>query len=71
MTVEVVVVGSVIGCHIANSDVAPGSCVKRERWRVMLTWNNENGDDDMRRHHLDNVACPLMCQVIVIRPLCW
>ena len=36
MVEVVVMVGSVIGCHVANSDVAPGSCVKRERWRVML-----------------------------------
>jgi hypothetical protein len=32
----------------------------------VLTWINMDSDDDMHRHHLDNVACPLTCQVVAI-----
>jgi hypothetical protein len=31
----------------------------------VLTWINDS-DDNMRRHRLDDVACPLACQVIAI-----
>jgi len=51
-------------------------------WPLLLVWEKERGwggtltlinmnSDDMCHHHLDDVACPLMCQVIVVHPLGW
>jgi hypothetical protein len=34
---------------------------------LLLTWNNEDSDNDLRRHHLDHVARPLTCPVVAIR----
>ena len=64
----VVVHSSVVGCHVANGNVAPASCVstgERERCQG-LTWIHVDSDDDLRRHCLDDVARLFTCQIVLI-----
>ena len=53
--------------HIADGDVAPASRVSKGRGRVRwLTCIHVDSDDDLHRHCLDNVACPLTCHIVLI-----
>jgi hypothetical protein len=58
----------VVSCHIAIGAKSPAVHVRKKRGGVMLqlTQSHEDGDDDKRRHRLDDVARPLMCQVITV-----
>ena len=78
----------IIDCPVADGDVAPASRVNKGRGRVSwLTCIHVDSDNNLCHHCQDDVARPLMCQVVllpsnqraftltcqvvVIRPLSW
>jgi len=71
---------SFIVCRLCRSSVRPsvvGSgqrglcllCEKRNGGGESLTWMNADGNDNLRRHRLHDVARPLMCPVVAVSHL--
>jgi len=56
---------SIVGCCIAFSMWPLLFKWENERG-LLLTWNYGDSDDDRHRHHLDDAACLLTCQVITM-----
>ena len=53
--------------HVADGNVTPASRVSKGRGRVRwLTCIHVDSDDDLRRHCQDDMARPLMCQVVFL-----
>jgi len=57
---------SIVSCDIAIHDVAPAFLVRKLEGELLLIWNHEDSDEDRSRHHLDDVPCLLMCQVVAV-----